>query len=141
MSFIESLEEARQLNEYLYQEGVALYNRCQDGTPRGEIVEWIKTCIANAELVLRSGQGSRTEISNAIKDGLLYPTSFASIMATSAEIRDKFEHYIDAGRIFDTIRLSARKGLTTDYLVKKSVSAGEIDRIDDFGSAIGLYVA
>lgn len=140
MSFIESLEEAKRLNEYLYQEGVALYNKIQDNTPRCEIVEWIKSCIADKHLVLRSNQGTRTDISNAIKDGLLFPTSFASIMATNADIRDNFEHYIDVGRIFDTIRLAARKGLNTDYAIKRAVSSGDIERIEDFGSSVGLYV-
>lgn len=143
MEFIEALEQMKSLCDDIYSGGKKLIDLCKknDETPRHEIAAWIRLGIEHKHLVLRSEQGTRTEISKAIKDGTLFPTSFSSIMATNKDIKDKFEYYIDNERIFDTARLSARKGLSTDYAIKKAVSKGNIVRVDDLGSAIALYVA
>lgn len=141
MDLLDALEQMKLLCDDIYSDGKKLIDLCKkDDTPRCEVAAWVRLAIEHKHLVLRSEQGTRTDISNAIKEGVLYPTSFSSIMATNKKVKDKFEYYIDHGRIFDSARLSARKGLNTDYAIKKAVNAGDIVRIDDFGSATGLYV-
>lgn len=140
MSFIDNLAENRRLAEYLYEEGVELVSKLQDVTPRAEIVDWLRACIANSEICLRSSQGSRTDIANAIKHGLLFPTSYGSVMTTSKEVQEQFERYVDGNRILDANKLAARKGLTTLHSVKKACKAGDIARIEDLGNSVALFV-
>lgn len=140
MSFLENIEEAKVLLDEAYKEANAIMSLRTECTLRQDIVDWLRACIANSELVLRSEQGDRTEIASAIKNGLLYPTSYGGVMATNEEVRDTFEKYVDYNRIMDSNKLAVRKGLTTQYLVKKACDSGEIVKIADFGNTVALFV-
>lgn len=108
--------------------------------PKEELLSLIKSWIGNGLLVLRTEQGDRSDVARAIKKGRLFPTSFASIMATDESVRDEFEHCIDANRIMDSNRLASRMGLTTIFARNRAVQEGKITKIDDFGTNVALYV-
>lgn len=140
MIFFENLEKAKQLIDSLYEEGVAMLNKQTSHTPRKDILAVVRQWIVNGDLVLRIGQGNRTDVANAIRRGKLFPTSFERILATSEIVRAAFEGYIDSNRIFDCTRLAARKGLTTGYAIEKACESGVITKIEDFGSKAVIYV-
>lgn len=140
MSYIDDLAEADKLAEYVRDGVTKIVDKFVDTTPRDIIVETVKKWVDNGDLVLRSQQGTRAEIANKVKDGLLFPTSYAGIMATQKEVRDSFEHYIDTNRIMDVNKVAVRKGLFTEYAINKACMSGELVRVANFANSLTLYV-
>lgn len=111
-----------------------------DDTPRDLVVQAVKQWIDDGHLVLRSQQGTRAEVANKVKDGALFPTTYAGIMATSESVRDAFEHYVSTNRIMDSNKVAVRKGLYTEYSINKACMNGELVRVANFANALALYV-
>lgn len=140
MKIIEAIAEMKRLADYLSEESTALAIRLQDNTPHDDVVNQLNGWINYGYIVTRTSQGDRTQVANAIKNGYLYPTSFASVVATDKGVRDMFEAYVDKGRIMDLSRLSVRKGFHTQHSIEKAVRNGEIESVDSFCPIITLYV-
>lgn len=140
MSFIEDLMAMKNLANDICEEGLALARKYCDDTPREDIVNQLNGWINLEYIVTRSSQGSRSDVANAIKNGYLFPTSFAYILATDRDVHTRFERYITCGRIMDVSRLSVNKGLHTQHSIEKAIQKGEIEAVKSLGSSITLYI-
>lgn len=140
MSFIEDLYELKKLADYIYEEGQKIAKKYEHSdTPRNHIEDTIRRWIKDGKLVLRSSQGTRSEVLAKIKEGILYPTPYAPLMMTDKAMREQFESYIACGRVMDYNNVAVRKGYYTQYSIDKAVRNGELGKIDDFDNAIILY--
>lgn len=146
---LRTLDEAKTLASDIVAENCRLKSELEQKDQRdnvtlsetkSEIADKIAQWYANANLILRTEVGVRSVVANKIKRKELFQTSFGAILATSENVRDQFESYVDNGSLMDANKLAVRYGLTTRFAINKACKRGIIERIDCFGSAIALFV-
>lgn len=99
--------------------------------------QWIQ------EGVLKSKAGigmSYAAINKAISKGELYQTSFASIVCTNEQTRDKFEALVQQRRIMDGTTIKVFTNLNTLYAINIACANGKMLRFPDLGNSSVLYI-
>lgn len=109
-------------------------------TPRAYIIRNLQEWIDSGALVLRSKQGTRSDVAKRVRCGELFPTSYAGVMFTSKEARDVFETYVDNNRVLDKNKVAVRKGIYTEYALNHACESGDLIKIDAFSNTLSLYV-
>lgn len=108
---------------------------------RDEIALDLRKMIAEGSLVSKVGTGlPYPEINRRIAKGEYLVTSCESVLATSREVREIFEGWIDEHRVMDTNMVRVHKDLPTLYAINKECADGRMLRFPDFGKMCPLFI-